>query len=98
MALTFNPALEADADDNGEILYNEEELKNVKIFVDGEYLSERITRKDILDFGDEGFLLQNVLSSTECKYYIAEAERVGFEKIHGARDHYRSSQRSSLRS
>ncbi|XP_064639568.1 uncharacterized protein LOC135495078 [Lineus longissimus] len=57
-----------------------------------------IERRDILDFGDEGFLLDNALSQEECKYYIDKAERMGLGPIHEANHSYRNSDRIMVRS
>ena len=50
-------------------------------------------REDILDFGDEGFLLRQVLSPEECSFFKDRGEEIGFQKIAGARESYRNSQR-----
>lgn len=52
-----------------------------------------ILKEDILDFRDEGFTLQNVLSPKECQHYIHEGEKMGFGEIHGAKPEYRNSTR-----
>ncbi|KAK7471519.1 hypothetical protein BaRGS_00035858 [Batillaria attramentaria] len=92
MASEFSPLHEAEADDKGQINFSEGELKSIPVppQTDEEMC---IRRSEILDFGDEGFLLHNVLSSTECQHFISEGEKAGFEKIHGARNNYRSNLR-----
>lgn len=70
-----------------------------KVFLESGCLpGNTIIRKEILDFGDEGFLLSNVLSPKECKHYIAEGERIGFQKIIGVQDHHRSCKRFTIHS
>ena len=51
------------------------------------------SRQEILDFGDEGFLLEDVLSKEECQFYMDQGENQGFGLIHGVRESYRNSQR-----
>ena len=58
----------------------------------------RTTRHNILDFGDEGFLLKRLMSEKECKHYIQEGERVGFKSIHGSKKEYRNSGRIMVQS
>ena len=55
-----------------------------------------ITRQDILDFGDEGFLLEGVLSKEECQFYINQGEEKGFGNIPDVKQTYRDSQRYVL--
>ena len=95
MESQFLPKHEAEADDTGKIhLANELKEINVDLILkETEQEETSISRSEILDFGDEGFLLNNVLSVAECKNFIDEGERVGFDKIYGASDNYRSSQR-----
>lgn len=90
----FLPQHEAEADDTGKISFPSDELKLIELppeTDEGEKTS--VARSEILDFGDQGFLLHNVLSPTECKHFIDEGERVGFGDILGARDNYRGQQR-----
>ena len=54
--------------------------------------NQEITRTEILDFGNEGFLLKNVLSQEECKYYIQETEAL-YEEMPGVKKAYRNNTR-----
>ncbi|KAL8566114.1 hypothetical protein ACOMHN_051840 [Nucella lapillus] len=97
---SFSPQHEAEADDTGEITLAVNELKLINVPSEQEMAAASLTpkRTEILDFGDQGFLLQEIFSAQECKLFINEGERVGFEKIAGANDNYRSSQRITFES
>ena len=73
--------------------YKDRKIAELATWNDKEWCAEAITRKDILDFGDEGYLLYGLLPSSECKYYIQEAEKVGLGLIDESKKTYRSSQR-----
>ena len=55
--------------------------------------SRQISRREILDFKNEGFLLFDVLSQDECMSFIEQGEKIGFKLIHGAKKEYRNSTR-----
>ncbi|XP_074644083.1 uncharacterized protein LOC141900911 [Tubulanus polymorphus] len=57
-----------------------------------------VSRRNILDFGDEGFLLDSVLSNAECDHFIEKGKLIGFDKIPGMKDEHRSSLRVMFRS
>ncbi|XP_060081653.1 uncharacterized protein LOC132560963 [Ylistrum balloti] len=57
-----------------------------------------IRRSEILDFGNGGFLLHNILTPTECASIIDGGEKIGFESIHAIRHIYRGSQRITIES
>ncbi|PVD26023.1 hypothetical protein C0Q70_13691 [Pomacea canaliculata] len=52
-----------------------------------------VTKSDILDFGEEGFLLHNLLTESECNHFITEGENAGFEVLPIVKERYRSSKR-----
>ena len=52
-----------------------------------------LDKTEILDFGDTGFLLHQVLNEVECQYYISKGEEIGFGSIKDVKDSYRRSQR-----
>lgn len=91
----FSPQHEAEADDTGQITIPTDELKEIVLPPETENDTKKtsVTRSEILDFGDQGFLLHNVLSAAECKHFIGEGEKIGFGDIQGARDNYRGQQR-----
>ena len=53
----------------------------------------QVSRSDILDFGDQGFLLHHVLTTEECQHYIQQGETLGFEGIEGVKKSVRNSDR-----
>ena len=92
----FTPGMEADADDFGQISIDGSCLSNINNPLPESsrcFALENITREDVLDYGNECFLLKSVLTEDESKHFIHEGEKVGFEKIPNGRDSYRSSQR-----
>ena len=60
---------------------------------DTESSNSSVTRTEVLDFGDEGFLLHQVMSADESQYYIDQGEKIGFHPIPGVKKTYRSSDR-----
>ncbi|XP_025104721.1 uncharacterized protein LOC112570498 [Pomacea canaliculata] len=85
---------EGDAGKDGEIKLEEGVLKAIPALPEIIFHpSTTVTKSDILDFKEEGFLLHNLLSTSECSHFITEGEKAGFEAIPGVRDDYRSSQR-----
>ena len=96
MASEFIPGLEADTNSKGEIACD---VGNVHVLSLPSSLSNtehEIKREEIADFGDEGFLLHDVLSSEENKFIISEGEQIGFERLKGVKDEYRNQQRITI--
>ncbi|XP_070180405.1 uncharacterized protein, partial [Littorina saxatilis] len=93
------PQHEAEADNTGQIYFPVDDLKHIVLpgQIDNR-TKPPITRSEILDFGNQGFLLHHVLSQAECDHFIKEGERVEFDKVKGARDDYREQQRISIES
>lgn len=67
--------------------------KAISIYSDPAFSPQNVSRTEILDFGDEGFLLDNLLTRDECEHIIKEGEKIGFEPIENGRLDYRSSER-----
>ena len=89
------PGVEEGASLEGNIEISASDLKQINFTEDESYNTANIVQSDISDFGDEGFLLHRLLSVDECKFFIDEGERLGFETIRGVRDDYRSCKRFS---
>ncbi|ESO93516.1 hypothetical protein LOTGIDRAFT_161618 [Lottia gigantea] len=88
---------EADADSSGELSYDVGQLKEIQFEADQNFQKADVKRQEILDFGDEGFLLEKLLSQSECDRLIQNGEEKGFDEIRGLNDKYRSSQRIILK-
>ena len=74
----------------------EEELnivENINNWTDPDYDKEKIKRSKILDFGDDCFLLKNVMSSDECQFYMSSAEKLGYDEIPESKESYRNTVR-----
>ncbi|XP_076442848.1 uncharacterized protein LOC143281518 [Babylonia areolata] len=95
METTFTPQHEAEADETGKLSLSLNEFRQINMPAEQEMDAANISpsRTEILDFGDQGFLLHEILSAQECKHFINEGERAGFGKIEGSSENYRSSQR-----
>ena len=93
MSEPYIPGLEQGTSLEGNIEISVEDLKTISFVEDGSIDIHSITKQEISDFGEKGFLLKNVLSSTECQCIIDSGEKLGFEEIRGVRDDYRSCKR-----
>ncbi|XP_064602326.1 uncharacterized protein LOC135468167 [Liolophura sinensis] len=71
--------------------------KAISVYSDPTFSPQNVSRTEILDFGNEGFLLNNLLTRDECVHIIQEGEKIGFEPIENGRLDYRSSERILLR-
>ena len=91
MSEPYIPGLEQGTSLEGNIEISVDDLKTIS-FVEDES-RKTVTKQEISDFGDKGFLLNNVLSPTECQCIIDSGEQLGFEEIRGVRDDYRSCKR-----
>ncbi|RUS87648.1 hypothetical protein EGW08_004571 [Elysia chlorotica] len=95
----FIPGVEADADDSGRITIDGSCLSHISTPLPKTsqlFAFENVTRKDVLDYGDECFLLSSVLTQSESDHFVQEGEKIGFEKIANRGNNYRSSQRISF--
>ncbi|XP_060571032.1 uncharacterized protein LOC132729314 [Ruditapes philippinarum] len=96
MSVPYIPGVEEGTSLEGNIEISASDLQYINFPEDKSYNTINITQSDIADFGDEGFLLHNILSDDECRYFIDEGERLGFETIRGVRDDYRSCKRITI--
>ncbi|XP_067681338.1 uncharacterized protein [Haliotis asinina] len=94
----FVAETEVGANKAGEILHDAGELKNVSCPSGDGFAQDSVNRTEILDFGNEGFLLHGLFSPQECRHYIDKGEEVGFEPLFGVKEEYRSCHRVSFRS
>ncbi|KAK3596503.1 hypothetical protein CHS0354_007410 [Potamilus streckersoni] len=90
--------VEKGTSDTGTIEFEETDLKPLQFHEDPSFSSELITRQEVLDFRDEGFLLSNTLTAAECHFFIDEGEKLCFDQIYGVRDDYRSCKRITFQS
>ncbi|XP_033734272.1 uncharacterized protein LOC117323265 isoform X2 [Pecten maximus] len=95
MSAEYIPGVEAGTED-GRISSNTLHSHKIDIDCDTGHSQEGVQRIEILDFGNEGFLLYKLLTESECTYIINEGEKIGFGAIRGAQDNYRSAQRISI--
>jgi len=96
---TFMPGLEAETNDAGEIHIDGEDLKYLPTLEgDEDFTHINIVRQEVMDYGDECFLLKNILTEHECQHFIKEGEAVGFGACGFARNDYRSAQRIPFQS
>ncbi|XP_005090674.1 uncharacterized protein LOC101858459 isoform X1 [Aplysia californica] len=95
----FVPGLEAETNESGQLQIDGGNLKVLPPLKEDESFSQsQVHREEVMDYGDECFLLANTLTETECQHFIQEGETEGFEAIGFVRDSYRSSQRISFQS
>ena len=93
MSEPYIPGLEQGTSLEGNIEISVDDLKTISFVEDKSKDTKTVTKQEISDFGDKGFLLRNVLSPTECQCIIDSGEQLGFEEIRGVRDDYRSCKR-----
>lgn len=98
MSAPYIPGVEEGASLEGNIEISAEDLKQIEFIKDTSHKSSHIRQSDVADFGDEAFLLHNVLTKDECCFFIKEGEKLGFETIRGVRDDYRSCKRITIQS
>ena len=75
------------------VVIEDHELKNLESYpetADDKSSGALQKRREILDFGNEGFLLENLFSEDECKYYMSQGEILGLEEIKGMKKSYRN--------
>ncbi|XP_041354681.1 uncharacterized protein LOC121372442 [Gigantopelta aegis] len=92
MTSVFVPGVEDGSNENGEILYDADTLQHIDSFEDPCY-DKLVKQSDICDFGDQGFLLHNLMSSKECQHYIETGEISGFRELRTSQRSYRDCQR-----
>ncbi|OWF40651.1 uncharacterized protein LOC110463519 [Mizuhopecten yessoensis] len=97
MSAEYVPGVEAGTE-GGKISGDTQHSHDIDVKYDVDHSKEQIGRTEILDFGNEGFLLHKLLTGAECSSIIDEGEIIGFEAIRGARDNYRSAQRINVES
>lgn len=94
MSSEFIPGVEAGANVNGELASDLNDVHKLSVFEDTfNYIDKEVHRSEILDFGDQGFLLHKLMTSDECARIIDEGEKIGFGEIKGAKRDYRSCDR-----
>lgn len=96
MASEYIPGLEGNTNERGEIACDIDNVCSINFTPDP--AGTKVRREDVLDFGDEGFLLHDVLTGEESSSVIEEGERIGFERLKGANDNYRNQQRITVNS
>lgn len=99
MSSEFIPGAEAGANVNGELASDLNDVHSLSVFEDTrKYSDDEVNRSEILDFGDQGFLLHQLMTSEECAHIIDEGEKIGFGEIKGAKRDYRSCDRIVIES
>ena len=93
MSEPYIPGLEQGTSLEGNIEISLDDLKTISFLEDEATDTSSITKQDVSDFCEKGFLLKNVLSSAECQYIIDSGEKLGFVAIRGVRDYCRSCKR-----
>ena len=68
-------------------------MRSVDVWSDPLFDKTKLKRSEILEFGDDCFLLKNVMTSAECHHYVTSAENIGFDEIPEAPESYRTSVR-----
>ncbi len=77
----------------GEVDASLGEEKDVEVFEDAGFDADKVQKKDVLDFGEECFLLKYLLTEEESRSYIDQGEKLGFGDISEAKQSYRNCQR-----
>ena len=93
MSVPFLPGHEQGSTLDGSLELCSGDLKHVPMTAVHDFDVTTIKQTELSDFGDEGFLLQNVVTASECQCFIDGGESVGFDTIRGVRDDYRSCKR-----
>ena len=92
--VAFTPGVEVGSSLEGNLEIPEDDIVQLEFEEDEEFfLENKPCRVEVADFGDEAFLLNNLLSQKECCWFIKQGEELGFEKIIGVRDDYRDCKR-----
>ena len=60
--------------------------------------ASQIQKAEILNFGDEGFLLKGLLAAEECKQFVSYGEKLGFNTMYGYAKNYRNNTRIMIHS
>ncbi|XP_060081640.1 uncharacterized protein LOC132560951 [Ylistrum balloti] len=97
MSTEYIPGVEAGTEE-GKICSESQDCHTLDVKYDSAHSQADVRRSEILDFGNEGFLLHNILTPTECASIIDGGEKIGFGEIRGAQDNYRSAQRIMIES
>lgn len=98
MSVSYIPKLEESTSTDGSIEFSADDVRHIIFKEDKCHNRDFIKRSELLNFGDEGFLLHNVLTAQECDMFMCEGENIGFEVIHGAREEYREMTRIFIQS
>ncbi|XP_055880160.1 uncharacterized protein LOC106078906 [Biomphalaria glabrata] len=99
MSVEYFPGLEEEANKTGEILIDGASIISFPIFKeDSKFSMGDISKMSVMDYGDECFLLNSVLTLQECKQFIDDGEALGFNDILYSHKDYRSCQRLSFQS
>lgn len=99
MSSEFIPGAEAGANVNGELASDLNDVHSLSVLEDTrKYSDDEVNRSEILDFGDQGFLLHQLITSEECAHIIDEGEKIGFGEIKEAKRDYRSCDRIVIES
>ncbi|XP_061173180.1 uncharacterized protein LOC133191693 [Saccostrea echinata] len=98
MSSEFIPGVEAGADVNGELASDLDNVHRLSALEDSSYCDKNVSRTEILDFGDQGFLLHKLMTPSECQHVIEDGEKIGFGEIKGAKRDYRSCDRLVIES
>lgn len=93
MSVPFIPGVEKGASLEGNIELSECDVVDYDFIENQEKRVKDINLEEILDFGNEAFLLRSVLTAEECQSFVQKGEELGFEDIRGVRDDYRSCKR-----
>ncbi|KAL4237219.1 hypothetical protein ACF0H5_001937 [Mactra antiquata] len=96
MSVPYLPDSEEGTSLEGNIEIKFDDLKNIDFNPDTNRENKQITVSEVSDFGDECFLLRNVLSDKECQLFIDGGEKIGFEIIRGVLDDYRNCKRITI--
>ena len=89
----FFPQSEEGTNERGIIATDLENVVKISVLKDKTFSPSLVQRQEIHDFGDQAFLLNNLLTKSECEHLITEGEHIGFGKIKGSNDNYRSAER-----
>ena len=92
--VAFTPGVEVGASLEGNLEVSDEDVTDLEFKTDTTRVIDNVlVRREISDFGDKAFLLDDVLSKAECTWFVQKGEEMGFEPIYGVRDDYRDCKR-----
>ena len=90
----FMPGLEAETNEAGELQIDGRIIRTLpSLREDQDFSHSDVHRQEVMDYGDECFLLKHILTESECHHFINEGEHAGFDGVGFARNDYRSAQR-----